>query len=122
MRNLAIRLILWLCQRYDITVLDEARRVMSVDAKARSVQWEAFYTEREGLADMLAELRKEAFEAMAEVDPKDTDKIYYLATSDRNVRRLEQRIRGVIQSGKIEAANDAAKERLNGAPLMKSVR
>ena len=122
MRSLAIRLVLWLCNRFDIVVLDESRRFMGADAKERSIRWEAFYKEDKGLADMLAAIRRESFEAAGELDPKDTDKIYYWATADRNVRKLEQRIRSVIQTGKIEASNDEAKGRMNGASIMKSVR
>jgi hypothetical protein len=103
MRNLVVRLVLWLCRRFDISPLDEARRFASPDAIARGQRWEAFYHEQGGLADMIAELRREAFEVAAELDPKDTDKIYYWATADRNLRRLDRRVRTVIETGKIEA-------------------
>jgi hypothetical protein len=103
MRNLAVMLVLWLCDRFDIVPLDEARRFASPDAVARGQRWEAFYHEEGGLADMIAALRREAFEAAAELDPRDTDKIYYWATADRNLRRLEQKVRGVVQNGKIAA-------------------
>ena len=103
MRNLAIRLVLWLCARFDINPLAEARRFASPDAIARGQRWEAFYHEEGGLADMIAAIRKEAFEAAAELDPRDTDKIYYWATADRNLRKLDRRIRSVIETGKLEA-------------------
>lgn len=122
MRNLAIRLVLWLCNRFDIAPLGEARLRMTADKKARSVQWETFAKEDGGLLDMLGMIRAEAFEAAAELDPKDTDKIYYWATADRNVRKLEARITSVIMSGEIETANIVAFERMNDAPVRKSVR
>jgi hypothetical protein len=103
MRNLAIRLVLWLCRRFDIVLLDEQRRIASPDAVERGMRWEAFYNEEGGLADMLAGIRKEAFEAAAELDPRETNLIYNWAIADRNARRLEQRVRNVIASGKIEA-------------------
>jgi hypothetical protein len=103
MRSIVVRLVLWLCARFDISPLDEARRFASPDAIARGQRWEAFYHEQGGLADMIAELRREAFEVAAELDPKDTDKIYYWATADRNLRRLDRRVRTVIETGKIEA-------------------
>jgi hypothetical protein len=103
MRNLAIRLVLWLCARFDINPLDEARRFASPDAIVRGQRWEAFYHEEGGLADMIAAIRKEAFEAAAELDPSDTDKIYYWATADRNLRKLDQRVRGIVANGKIAA-------------------
>jgi hypothetical protein len=117
-RNYAIRLVLWLCARFDIVLLDEQRRIASPDAVERGARWEAFYLEQGGLADMLADIRKEAFEAAAELDPRDTDKIYYWATADRNVRKLEQRVRAVIGAGKVEADN---RKRLQAVqPIRKS--
>lgn len=102
MRNLAIQLVLWLCARYGITVLEEQRRLVSTDAVERGQRWQSFYSEQGGLADMLADIRREAFEVAAEIDPSETDKIYYWAMADRNVRKLEQRIRNVIATGDIE--------------------
>lgn len=109
MRKLVVRLVLWLCRRFDIVLLDEQRRMVGADAVAKGERWRAFYHEEGGLADMLEALRKEAFEAAAELDPKDTDKIYYWATADRNLRKLDQRVRSIIVNGDIVAKrNDAA--------------
>lgn len=116
MRNLAIRLVLWLCARFDIVPLDEMRRIATPDAVARGERWEAFYHEQGGLADMLQAIRTEAFEAAAELDPSDTDKIYYWATADRNLRKLDQRVRGIIANGKIAAKNGALKDAAQGMP------
>jgi hypothetical protein len=114
MRNLAIRLVLWLCARFNITVLDEQRVMMGADVIERSQRWETFYREQGGLADMLAAIRLEAFEAAQEIDPRDTDKIYYWAMADRNVRKLEHRIRGVITAGDVEAKR---REAMQPVPL-----
>lgn len=103
MRALAIRIVLWLCARFDIVPLDEMRLHMGADAIERGKRWQAFYHEQGGLADMIAALRKEAFEAAAELDPSDTDKIYYWATADRNLRRVEQKVRTLIANGRMEA-------------------
>lgn len=73
------------------------------DAVDRGQRWEQFYREEGGLRDMLDKLRLEAFEAAAELDPKDTDKIYYWATADRNIRRLQSRVEAVVMSGRVEA-------------------
>lgn len=116
MRNLAIRLVLWLCARFNIVMLDEARKFASPDAVARGQRWEAFYHEEGGLADMLVAIRKEAFEAAAELDPRDTDKIYYWATADRNLRKLDQRVRSVIVNGQIAAKQAEAKGAAVGMP------
>jgi hypothetical protein len=102
MRSFVIRLVLWLCARFNITLLDEQRIGMGEDVLLRSQRWETFYREAGGLADMIAELRREAFEAAQEIDPRDTDKIYYWAMCDRNLRKLDQRVRGVISAGEVE--------------------
>ena len=103
MRNLAIRLVLWLCARFDIVLIDEQRRLSSPDAVARGQRWEAFYNEQGGLADMIAALRKEAFEAAAEIDPREANLIYNGAIADRNLRQLEQKVRAVVANGQIAA-------------------
>ena len=116
MRSLAIRLVLWLCARFDINPLDETRRFASPDAIVRGQRWEAFYHEEGGIADMIAAIRKEAFEAAAELDPSETDKIYYWATADRNLRKLDQRVRGIVTNGKIAAKQAEAKGAAVGMP------
>ena len=77
--------------------------VFSPDAVARGQRWEAFYSEAGGLADMIAAIRKEAFEAAAELDPRETALIYYWSTADRNLRKLDRRVRTIVENGKIEA-------------------
>lgn len=116
MRNLAVKLVLWLCARFDISLIDEARRFVSPDAVTRGQRWEQFYAEEGGIADMIAAIRKEAFEAAAELDPRDTDKIYYWATADRNLRKLDQRVRGVIENGKIAARQSQMTNASAGMP------
>lgn len=95
---------------YHRVTLDPSRLQAGTDPVERGARWETFYRERGGLADMLADIRREAFEAAAELDPSDTDKIYYWATADRNVRKLEGRIVAVIQSGMVEAEKRRALE------------
>ena len=104
MRNALIRFALWLAQRLGLTLIDRTALLASTDAMQRSQQWEAFYRETGGLRDMLNAIRQEAFEAAAELDPAETAKIYYWATADRNIRKLQNRIEAVIASGKVEAA------------------
>lgn len=121
MRNLAIKLVLWLCARFDIVPLDEMRRHASPDAKVRGERWHAFYHEEGGLADMLAEVRREAFEAASELDPSETEKIYYWAMSDRNVRRLENKVRSVIANGRIAAKQEELRGAVDRGNPRKSV-
>ena len=104
LRNLTVRLILWLSARYGIVLLDEQRRNASPDAVERAMRWEAFFLERGGIGDMIAAARMEAFEAFAECRPDDIANKTDLANSDRCWRQIEQRIRSVIESGKIEAS------------------
>ena len=103
MRNLIVRLVLWLCRVFDIVLIDEARRFASPDAIARGQRWEQFYAEEGGLADMIAQARREAFEAYGECRPSDVAEKEYLAASDRCWRQLDRRVRTVIETGKLEA-------------------
>jgi len=117
MRKLALALVNWLIARYDLNVIAETRLMNGADAVERGARWETFFREKGGLADMLEGLRREAFEAAAELDPSDTDKIYYWATADRNIRRLQQRIEAVVQNGRIEADRVQRIERTNIASI-----
>lgn len=119
-RKLAIRLVMWLCARYSIIPLDEARKFMGADKVARSQRWESFYLEENGLADMIDAARRGAFEAYSECRPSDHAEKEYLANSDRCWRHIDQRIRSVIETGKIEARNNMDRERL-AKPRLKSV-
>lgn len=106
MRNLITRLILWLAARMGYVLIAQDRTPMADDAKARSDRWERFAREEGGLYDMIKAMRLEAFEAAAETDPKDVERLQYWAMSDRITRRLKQRVDSVIATGKIEAERD----------------
>lgn len=121
MRNLAIRIVLWLCERFAIVPLDETRKSMGADAVARSERWELFYLEEGGLADMIRQVRAEAFEAAAETPPDRIETLQYWTTSDRVARRLEQKVRAVIAAGRIEASNRNQMDRLTIERPRKSV-
>ena len=105
------KIILWLCKRFDVWPIDETRIPMGGDAKERSLRWEQFAREEGGLFDMIEALRRETFEQAGEIPPHEVEKLQYAAMSDRNLRRLKQRVSGVIAAGKIETRNDAAKRR-----------
>ena len=117
MRRFALWLVNWLIARFGLSVIEETRLSGGSDAVERGARWESFYREQGGLADMLEAMRREAFEAAAELDPSDTDKIYYWGMADRNIRRLQQRIEAVIQHGKIEAERINQIERMNAARI-----
>lgn len=116
MRSLAIRLVLWLCRVFDISLLDEARRFASPDAIARGQRWEAFYSEEGGIADMIRQARKEAFEAYAECRPSDVAEKEYLAGIDRCWRQIDRRVQSVIETGKLAAKQAEFKGAVVGMP------
>lgn len=114
MRKLIGRFAVWLARKCGVPAtesIDQARLMNGADAVERGARWEMFYREQGGLADMIAALRREAFEAAAELDPKDTDKIYYWAMADRNLRRLQARVEAVVITGQTEAERIRAVER-----------
>ena len=118
LRKLVLRLVMWLCARCDINPLDEARVNMGADKVARSQRWEAFANEEGGIFDMIEALRKESFEAYGELPPSAHDERVYLAMTDRNLRRLKQRVVSVITAGKIEARNaESLAKHSRGNPL-----
>jgi len=117
MRKILVRLMLWLVRRLNINLIDQARLFVGPDAVERGARWESFYRERGGLADMLDAIRREAFEAAAELDPAETDKIYYWAMADRNVRKLQNRIEAVVVSGQVAASNAEQLARMNSARI-----
>lgn len=116
MRNLAIRLVLWLCDRFDISLIDEARLYANPEAIARGQRWEAFYREEGGLADMIQQARREAFEAYAECRPSDVAEKEYLAALDRCWRQLDRRVHSVIESGQLAAKQEQFKGAVVGMP------
>lgn len=97
--------------------IEETRLRSGPDAVERGARWEMFYREEGGIGDMIAKLRQEAFEAAAELDPSESDKIYYWATADRNLRKLDQRIQQIVINGKMEADSRATLERMHGASI-----
>lgn len=123
LRKLITRLVIWLCKRFEINIVEQRRIVNGTDAVARAQRWEMFAREEGGLYDMLDGLRREGFEAVQELQPTDTDGIYSYAVSDRAIRRLKGHVQRVVADGVVEKsqikAAEAAKE---FQPIMKSVR
>jgi hypothetical protein len=103
MRNLAIRLVLWLSARFEIVLIDEQRKFIGGDAVERGKRWEMFATEQGGLFDMIDKQRREAFEAFADTRPDQIAEKEYLAMQDRALRQLRARVDSIIASGKIAA-------------------
>ena len=121
MRNLAARLVLWLCARFNIVPITEARLHVSPDAVARAERWEAFYSETGGIADQIAALRREAFEAAQEAGVGDDQTRLAWMLQDRAYRSLEQRVLNIIATGKSVQAQKKEAERMNSMRIVKSV-
>ncbi len=121
MRNLAIRLVLWLCDRFDIVPLDQMRLNAGTDAIERGMRWETFYREAGGLADMIASLRREAFEAAQEAAADDDVTRHAWMLQDRAYRALENRVVNVIATGKHARAQIDETERLKSFKIVKSI-
>lgn len=120
MRNLAIRLVLWLCARFDIVLIDEQRKHIGGDAVERGKRWEMFATEVGGLFDMVEAQRRDTFEAFAETRPDQMEEKQYLAMQDRALRQLKARVQNVIASGKIEAKQRAHKAKMEEAAALRA--
>jgi len=103
MRNLAIRIVLWLCARYDIVLLDETRRPHGSSDRDRAIRWESFALEEGGLFDMVEQQRRALFEAYTDVKPSDIETKDNLAMQDRCWQQLRARVDSIIATGQIKA-------------------
>ena len=98
-------LALWLCRVAGVRPEIATERLMGgTDAVERGQRWETFYREQDGLRDMLAALRTEAFEAAAEAGVRDDQTRLAWLLQDRAYRRLQNKIEAVVISGKTELA------------------
>ena len=120
LRKLAIRLVLWLCRVYDISLVNEARTHNGGGAIARGEQWEQFARESGGLFDMIEAQRREAFEAYSETRPDQVHEKNYLAMQDRCWRQIKARVNSVIQNGRVEA-DKQRRQTASISPIRKSV-
>jgi hypothetical protein len=74
---------------------------------------------RAGRHDRRAPVR--GVEAAGELDPADTAKIYYWATADRNLRRLEGKVRTIVATGRMAKDNAETAERMAAMRIIKSI-
>ncbi|WP_160732408.1 hypothetical protein [Pelagerythrobacter marinus] len=121
MRNLAVRLILWLCNRFDVWPVEEARRNMGGDKKARSLRFEEFAREEGGLFDLLDKIKAEYLAKMGQVKPGDAKTLETLAIGARVADQLAAQVRSVIAAGEIEAVNEDRRAKMNVTPIRKSI-
>lgn len=104
------RFALWLWPDLRATI-DATRLKCGTDAVERGMRWEAFWREEGGLADILAKLRQEAFEAAQEAGAKDDQTRLAWMLQDRAYRQLQNRIEAIVISGKNEVSNRRQQDR-----------
>ncbi len=121
MRNLAVRLVLWLCHRFDIWPVTEARIPMGGDKKARSQRWEEFAREKGGLFDLLDAIKAEYLASMGKVKPGDAKTLEALAIGAHVTDRLAAQVRSIIAAGEVEAVNEDRRAKLAVKPIRKSI-
>ena len=121
MRKLATRLVLWLCARYGITLLDELRTNASPDAVIRGRRWEEFYNEEGGLRDMIASIRQSYFEQASAIGHRDDSKLYEFVVADRQSRELEREVIQIIASGKSALQHRENAERDEAARILRAI-
>lgn len=121
MRNLAIRLTLWLVARLQIDVVEQARIMGGTDAIQRGQRWESFYREEGGLADMIARLRKGYFEAASAIGHRDDKQLYEFVVADRMARELDREVQQIIVTGKAALERREAVTRENSARILRAM-
>jgi len=122
MRKHLLRLILWLCERYSINIVDERRIPHGSDAIALGQRWEQFAREENGLYDMLEACDRDILDATQELRPGQTDELYAAALQRRAIRMLQGKVEQVIADGELAQKQAEAEERAkNYKPRLKSV-
>lgn len=121
MRNLVLRLVMWLCARYDINPVEEQRRLAPQDRVIRGQRWEEFYSEEGGLRDMIAGIRQNYFEQASALGHRDNDKLYEFAVADRQARELEREVLQIVASGRAMAERQAHIDREDAARILRAI-
>lgn len=71
------------------------------EAISRGRRWEAFYTENDGIRDMIEGLRRDYFQKVSDLKPGDVESLKALAMADQIARHIDGQVRLVIESGKL---------------------
>ena len=121
MRNLAARVMLWLCARLQISLVDAARLRGGGDAVERGQRWDAFYREEGGLADMIVKLRQSYFEGASAIGHRDDGKLYEFAVADRIARELDREVQHIIVTGRAEVERRRAADREKAARILRAI-
>ena len=103
MIGLLNRILLWLGYIPANTARPFERVNNGTDAIARGQRWQAFYAEEDGLADMIASLRRDYFTRVGQLHPGETDKLLALGMADKIAVEIERKVLAVIETGKMRA-------------------
>jgi len=76
-----------------------------LEAIARGQRWEAFYTEQDGLRDMILDIRRGYFEKVGTLAPGDTDSLQMLGAADRIAREIDRKVQSIIETGHMRASD-----------------
>lgn len=76
---------------------------MIEDKQHRASRWKAFYEEPGGLRDVIDGMCHAYFERHASLGVKEHDKQYALSLAHKVAREMETHIKGIVDSGTIEA-------------------
>lgn len=95
------KLLDWLAARLGYVTREYPRMDMGGDAVSRGKRWEAFYTEKGGLGDMIEGLRRSYFEKVGTLKPGDNQSLAALGMADKIAREIEREVQQVIETGKL---------------------
>jgi len=84
----------------------EYQRVSNgADAIARGQRWEAFYSEQDGLRDMILDIRRDYFEKVGTLKPGDDKALQMLGVADRIAREIDRKVQSIIETGHMRASD-----------------
>ena len=76
---------------------------MSEDKQHRAARWKAFYEEPGGLRDLIDAMCHAYFERHGSLGVREHDKHYALSLAAKVARELEAHVKGIVDTGAIEA-------------------
>lgn len=86
------------------------------DAMARGQRWLAFYNEPNGLADMLATIRRGYFERAGQLKPGDVAGLQALSVADRICAEIDGAVRLIIVEGDVAAQAQQHADKIAALP------
>lgn len=86
------------------------------DAIARGTRWQAFYSEKGGLEDVIAGIRRAYFEKAGQVKPGDIQALMALSLADRICAEIDGAFRVVIVDGQVAAQAQEHADKIAALP------